>query len=88
MVASRTTSANSLTPRGSSRAKGATVHYDVRILGRAGRFDIERDEPPAKDDLIEAGSMVYKVLSVQPGEGEFDGVIEVEWQAGPGEFVA
>jgi hypothetical protein len=27
--------------------------------------------------------MVYKVLRVLRGEGEFDGVIEVEWQAGP-----
>lgn len=59
------------------------MHYDVQILGRAGRFDIERDEPPAEGDVIEAGSMVYKVLRVQPCEDEFDGVIEVEWQAGP-----
>jgi hypothetical protein len=54
------------------------VRYEVRVTNRAGRFEIERDEPLAVGDRISAGSMVYKVVRLLPGSGEFDAVVEVE----------
>ena len=59
------------------------MRYEVRVVSDESQFEIERDEPPVEGEAIAPGSMVYKVLRVLPGEGEFDGIIEVEWQAGP-----
>jgi hypothetical protein len=59
------------------------VRYEVRVTNRAGRFEIERDEPLAVGDRISAGSMVYKVVRLLPGSGGFDAVVEVEWVMGP-----
>jgi hypothetical protein len=29
--------------------------------------------------------MVYRVVNVLPGEGDFDAVVEMEWMGGPGQ---
>jgi hypothetical protein len=61
------------------------VRYEVRVVSDGSRFEIERDKAPVEGDVLAPGSMVYKVVRVLHGEGEFDGLIDVELQAGPGE---
>jgi hypothetical protein len=70
---------------GRSSFRVRAVYYEVRVSDGS-RFEIELDEPPIEGGAIDPGSMVYKVLRVLPGEGEFDGIIEVEGRAGPAEF--
>jgi hypothetical protein len=47
------------------------------------RFEFERDEPIKSGDVINPGTMIYKVLRVVPDESDrFDAVIEAEWVTG------
>lgn len=49
------------------------------------RFEIELDEPPVAGKTLDPFNMVYEVTAVLPGEGDFDGIIEARWVAGPGQ---
>jgi hypothetical protein len=56
--------------------------YDVLVLSSDDgerRFTIGRDKPLSDGDEFEYESGSYRVLSIQPGHGPFDGVIEAEW---------
>jgi hypothetical protein len=56
--------------------------YDVLVVSNVEgerRFTIERDTPLSGGDEFEHESASYRVLSIQPGHGPFDGVIEAEW---------
>jgi hypothetical protein len=63
------------------------MRYDVRVRphsgGQGGRFEHEQDEPLEKGAILNPGGMVYRVVSVLPGEADFDAVIDAEWLAGP-----
>jgi hypothetical protein len=61
--------------------------YDVLVVSDGEgerRFAIERDTPLAEGDEFEHESGSYRVLSIQPGHGPFDGVIEAEWLGSSG----
>jgi hypothetical protein len=59
------------------------MRYQVLVVSDGSRFDVERAEPPREGEAIAPGSMVYRVLRLLPGDEEYDGIIEAEWQAGP-----
>ena len=42
--------------------------------------DLEHESPLAKDDAFPFENEVYSVVDVQPGHGDFDGVIAAEWK--------
>jgi hypothetical protein len=55
--------------------------YDVLVVSNVEgerRFTIERDTPLSDGDEFEHVSESYRVLTLQPGHGPFDGVIEAE----------
>jgi hypothetical protein len=55
--------------------------YDVLVVSNVEgerRFTIEQDTPFSDGDEFEHESESYRVLSIQPGHGPFDGVIEAE----------
>jgi hypothetical protein len=61
--------------------------YDVLVVsGVEGerRFAVERDTPLSDGDEFKYESRSYRVLSIQPGHGPFDGVIEAEWLGSSG----
>ena len=61
--------------------------YDVLVVsGVEGerRFAVKRDTPLADGDEFEYESGSYRVLSIRPGHGPFDGVIEAEWLGSSG----
>jgi hypothetical protein len=69
------------------------VRYEVRVTGR-GSFEIELEEPPKEGKPLpdesptrQRAGVSYMVLKVLPGEGRFDGIIEAERIAGPGQYV-
>jgi hypothetical protein len=56
--------------------------YDVLVASNGEgerRFAIQRDTPLSDGDEFKYESGSYRVLSIQPGHGPFDGVIEAEW---------
>jgi hypothetical protein len=56
--------------------------YDVLVVSEGEgerRFTFERDTPLSDGDEFKYESGSYRVLSIQPGHGPFDGVIEAEW---------
>jgi hypothetical protein len=65
------------------------VRYEVRVEATGGgeetRFELERDEPLIEGQTFAQLSMVYKVLQILPGHGDFDAVVKAIWQAGPGQ---
>jgi hypothetical protein len=72
-------------------AAGATVQdrcfYDVLVVSNGEgerRFTIERDTPLSDGDEFEYESGSYRMLSIQPGHGPFEGVIEAEWLGSSG----
>ncbi len=50
------------------------------------RFEAELDEAPKVGESLPRGTMVYRVRSVRLDHDDFDGVIEVERIAGPGQY--
>ena len=55
--------------------------YDVLVVSNVEgerRFTTERNAPLSDGDEFEHESEPYRVLSIQPGHGPFDGVIEAE----------
>jgi hypothetical protein len=61
--------------------------YDVLVVSDGDgerRFAIERDTPLSEGDEFEHESGLYRVLSIEPGHGPFDGVIEAEWLGSSG----
>ena len=61
--------------------------YDVLVVSNGDgerRFTIERDTPLNDGDEFKYESGSYRVLSIQPGQGPFDGVIEAEWLGNSG----
>jgi hypothetical protein len=62
--------------------------YDVLVVSDGEgerRFTFERDTPPLSEgNEFEHESGSYRVLSIQPGHGPFDGVIEAEWLGSSG----
>jgi hypothetical protein len=49
---------------------------------------MDLDDPPAEGDVIDPGTMVYKVRTIVHLAAETSpGVIEVERVAGPGQYV-
>ena len=65
--------------------------YDVWLSKSGGerRVTLEHDSVLAKDDAFAYENEVYSVVDVQPGHGDFDGVIAADWrgEVGPGQFV-
>lgn len=59
---------------------------DMSSPGGESRFEIDLAEPPKEGAILNAGTMVYRVLRILPGQRDFPSVIEVEWVAGPGQF--
>jgi hypothetical protein len=63
------------------------MRYDVRVLGRGSRFELERDEPLVVGEMLQQFTMLYEVQGIRPlstdESEEFDAVAEVEWRAGP-----
>lgn len=57
----------------------------MRVITDGSHFEIERDEPPIEGEILRPFSMVYRIARVLPAEGNFDGVVEAEWLAGPGQ---
>jgi hypothetical protein len=62
--------------------------YEVLVVSNDGeegrRFAIERDTPLYDGDELKYESGSYRVLSIQPGHGSFDGVIQAEWLGSSG----
>jgi hypothetical protein len=61
--------------------------YDVLVVSNGEgerRFTLERDTALSDGDEFNYESGSYRVLSIQPGHGPFDGVIEAEWLGGSG----
>jgi hypothetical protein len=61
--------------------------YDVLVASDVEgerRFAIERDTPLSDGDEFKYESGSYRVLSIQPGHGPFDGVIQAEWLGSSG----
>jgi hypothetical protein len=61
--------------------------YDVLVVSNGEgerRFTFARDTPLSDGDEFKYESVSYRVLSLQPGHGPFDGVIEAEWLGGSG----
>jgi hypothetical protein len=61
--------------------------YDVLVVSNGEgerRFAIERDTPLYDGDELEYESGSYRVLSIEPGHGPFDGVIQAEWLGSSG----
>jgi hypothetical protein len=67
------------------------LRYEIRDLSSPGgesRFEMDLDDPPAEGDVIDPGTMVYKVRTIVRLAAETSpGVIEVERVAGPGQYV-
>jgi hypothetical protein len=63
------------------------VRYEVRVSDGS-CFEIEREEPPAVGEMLAPFTMVYEVMRVLPGEGDFDAIIKAEWRAGPAQYVS
>jgi hypothetical protein len=67
---------------------GEAVRFQVHVptpgAGGVSRFEIERAEAPKPGDILDLGTMAYKVTRVVPSSGEFDGIVEAEWMTGPG----
>jgi hypothetical protein len=62
------------------------MRYEVRVTnydGTSTSFELVRDEPLKAGDLINPGTIVYKVRRILPGEGDFDAVAVADWAAGP-----
>src|SRR4026209_513905 len=71
--------AGSRTPR---RLPCNTMVYEVLVVSDGGggeRFAIERDAPLSDGQIFEQGSNTYRILTIQPGHGPFDGIVEAEW---------
>ena len=65
------------------------MHYEVQVPAADGgisRFEIRRDKPLVEGDVLDQGTVFYKVLRVLPGHGDFDRVVKAEWHAGPGQL--
>jgi uncharacterized Zn finger protein len=61
--------------------------YDVLVASNGEgerRFTLERDTPLSDGDELEYESGSYRVLSIEPGHGPFDGVIQAEWLGSSG----
>jgi hypothetical protein len=61
--------------------------YDVLVVSNhegERRFAIERDTPLYDGDELRYESGSYRVLSIEPGHGPFDGVIQAEWLGSSG----
>ena len=59
--------------------------YEVVEPATAGRFELERDEPPERGELLSQLTVIYKVVRIHPKSDDYDGVVEVERVAGPEE---
>jgi hypothetical protein len=49
-------------------------------------FEIDLEEPPKEGALLDTGRLVYRVVRVVAGGGDFSSFVAVERVAGPDEF--
>jgi hypothetical protein len=61
------------------------VRYEVVTVSDGSRFEFEPDEPLEEGDTFARLTMIYRVVRVLPGGGDFDAVVQVEHVGGPGE---